>query len=159
MVNFVTRFPKILVLACWDLSNQEKYWFLWFSNSNFAILSIFLLLLLKDNLFPYLLNEDFRMLHVVTTDSVQSEANLVFVYHSLKLESRYHQRNVLPRTRNVGGLLVGEVKHKRFATKFFWPFWVRHWQQDTPGNQLTRLVLLRSPVPKVSKWVTIGFSW
>ena len=29
--------------------------------------SIFLLLLLEDNLFPYLLNEDFRMLHVVTT--------------------------------------------------------------------------------------------
>ena len=28
---------------------------------------IFLLLLLEDNLFPYLLNEDFRMLHVVTT--------------------------------------------------------------------------------------------
>ena len=26
-----------------------------------------MLLLLEDNLFPYLLNEDFRMLHVVTT--------------------------------------------------------------------------------------------
>ena len=34
------RFSKILVLTCSDLSNQEKYWFLWFSNSNFAILSI-----------------------------------------------------------------------------------------------------------------------
>ena len=33
------RFPKILVLTCRDLSNQEKYWFLQFSNSNFAILS------------------------------------------------------------------------------------------------------------------------
>ena len=28
---------------------------------------IFLLLLLENNLFPYLLIEDFRMLHVVTT--------------------------------------------------------------------------------------------
>ena len=40
MVNFVIRFPKIFVLTCSDLCNQEKYWYLWFSNSNFAILSI-----------------------------------------------------------------------------------------------------------------------
>ena len=36
MVNFVIRFPKIFVLSCSDLSNHEKYWFLWFSNSNFG---------------------------------------------------------------------------------------------------------------------------
>ena len=33
------RFPKIFFLRCLDLSNQEKYQFLWFSNSNFAFLS------------------------------------------------------------------------------------------------------------------------
>ena len=33
------RFPKIFVLTCSDESNQKNYWFLWFSNSNFAILS------------------------------------------------------------------------------------------------------------------------
>ena len=32
MVNFVTRFPKIFVSTCSDLSNHEKCWFLWFSN-------------------------------------------------------------------------------------------------------------------------------
>ena len=38
--QIVIQFPKIFVLTCLDQSNQEKYKFLWFSNSNFAILSI-----------------------------------------------------------------------------------------------------------------------